>query len=406
MNVAQIAKRVLSGCILVAFLVVLPAGAALQPDATAVTQQNVYFPLIAKDAGLPGIALVDRIDGFDRPTHVTHAGDGSNRLFVVEQKGRIRIVQNGVLLPTPFLDIRDRVSCCAELGLFSVAFPPNYATKHHFYVMYTNKPGNTVVSRFSDGTDPNVADKSSEEYVFTVDQPTASHNGGQLAFSPQDGYLYIGMGDGGPGGDPNNRAQNPLEPFGKILRIDVESGVTPYAVPASNPFVGNPAYLPEIWAMGLRNPWRFSFDRLNADLYIGDVGQELYEEVNYQPAVSTGGQNYGWRIMEGEHCYGAATCDMTGLTLPIHTYDHSEGCSVTGGVVYRGALEPRLQGVYIYGDFCSGRIWGLQRAGAGWTNQLLHQQGVWLTSFGEDEQGEVYLTDVDAGRIYRIAVAP
>ncbi len=167
-----------------------------------------------------------------------------------------------------------------------------------------------------------------------------------------------------------------------------------------------PRICPEIWALGLRNPWRFSFDRLTADLYIGDVGQELYEEVNFQPAASTGGENYGWKIMEGDHCYGAATCDTTGLTMPIHTYDHSEGCSVTGGVVYRGSLEPQLQGVYIYGDFCFGRFWGLQRTGAGWTNQFLHQQGVWLTSFGEDEQGEVYLTDIDAGRIYRIVVAP
>ncbi len=246
MRTSQITQRVLGVGILVMLFMILPIGASVQPDAAAVTPQNVYFPLIARGptAPLPAIALVDMLQGFERPTHVTNAGDGSNRLFVVEQRGRIRIVQNGVLLPAPFLDIRDRVSCCRELGLFSVAFPPDYATAHHFYVMYTDLNGDTVVSRFHVGTDPNVADASSEEFVFTADQPDPSHNGGQLAFGPQDGYLYIGMGDGGPGGDPKNRAQNPLEPFGKILRIDVESGVTPYAIPASNPFVGNAAYLP------------------------------------------------------------------------------------------------------------------------------------------------------------------
>ena len=223
---------------------------------------------------------------------------------MVEQGGRIRIIRNGVLEATPFLDITGRVSCCSERGLLSVAFPPGYAAKGHFYVNYTNKAGNTVVARYRLTTNPDVADPGSEQVVLTVPQPYANHNGGQLAFGPNDGYLYIGMGDGGSGGDPENRAQNPAELLGKLLRINVETGnPNTYTIPASNPFTQTAGYRPEIWALGLRNPWRFAFDRLTHDLYIADVGQDAYEEVDFQPAASTGGENYGWRIMEGLHCY-------------------------------------------------------------------------------------------------------
>jgi glucose/arabinose dehydrogenase len=404
MRMLQIVKRILCGCILL-LLVAAPAGAMTQANVSASGGTTLYLPVMFKEPALPAVTLVDRIDGFDRPLHIANAGDGSNRLFVVEQRGRIWIVQNGQRVSPVFLDIRFRVLCCNERGLLSVAFPPDYAAKGYFYVAYINHDGNTVVARYHVGDDPNVADSDSEEIILTVEQPHPNHNGGQLAFGPQDGYLYIGMGDGGDAGDPENRAQNPLALYGKILRIDVESGATPYAVPPSNPFVGNSAYLPEIWAMGLRNPWRFSFDRLTADLYIGDVGQDLYEEVDYQAAGWPGGANYGWHIMEGDHCYGAATCDSSGLTLPIVTYDHSQGCSVIGGVVYRGSLQAGLQGTYLYGDFCTGRIWGLRRNSAGWSHALLHQETMQISGFGEDEQGEAYLADLANGRIYRIAVS-
>lgn len=398
-------SRALSGCMPIILLAAILVVALAPPDAEALNGQDIYFPWIARGSGLPSVSLANPIDGFDRPVHIANAGDGSNRLFVVEQRGRILIVQNGARMPVPFLDISDRVSCCGERGLFSVAFPPGYSAKGYFYVNYTDLHGDTVVARYHLTADPHVADPASEQVVFTADQPYENHNGGQLAFGPQDGYLYIGMGDGGSGGDPENRAQNPLEPLGKILRINVESGVAPYAIPPTNPFVGNPAYLPEIWALGLRNPWRFSFDRLTADLYIADVGQQLYEEVDYQQAGSPGGENYGWRIMEGDQCYGAAACDRTGLTMPVATYDHSEGCSVTGGIVYRGSQQGSLQGAYLFGDFCSGRIWGLQREGASWIRELLHQEDIRIASFGEDEQGEVYVTDLGNGRIYHIVAA-
>src|SRR4030095_15339060 len=260
---------------------------------------------------------------------------------VVEQEGRIRIVKSQTLLSTPFLDISARVSCCGERGLLSVAFPPNYANKGHFYVNYTNNDGNTVIARYRVTSDPDVANLNSEEILLTIEQPFANHNGGQIAFGP-DGYLYIGMGDGGSAGDPQGNGQRPETLLGKLLRIDVESGMTPYAVPSNNPFVQSRFYHGEIWALGLRNPWRFSFDRQTGDLYLGDVGQGSYEEINFQSRASFGGENYGWNIMEGKHCFNSDSCNQTGLVLPIVEYSHSEGCSVTGGVVYRGQQYPRL----------------------------------------------------------------
>jgi len=298
------------------------------------------------------------------------------------------------------------VACCGEQGLLSVAFPPGFPAKQHFYVNYTRiADGATVVARYRvSAGDTNTADPASEEVLLTIPQPFSNHNGGQLAFGP-DGYLYIGMGDGGSGGDPLNNGQTPGVLPGKLLRIDVESSVVPYGIPGTNPFLGMAGYREEIWALGLRNPWRFSFDRLTGDLYIADVGQGAVEEVDVQPAGSPGGQNYGWNIMEGGGCYNSATCNTTGLTLPVATYDHSQGCSVTGGMVYRGPAFPGLQGIYFYGDYCSGRIWGLRKNGAGWETTVLRDPGntpMNITTFGEDEAGNVYVVNYANGDLLKI----
>ena len=363
-------------------------------------------------ADLPQLTLSPVASGLVQPLHITNAGDGSVRLFVVEQPGRIRIIRNDVLSATPFLDISGLVSCCGERGLLSVAFPPGYAQKNYFYVDYTNLSGDTVVSRFHVSTDPDRADPNSEEVLLTISQPYPTHNGGQLAFGP-DGFLYIGMGDGGSSCDPNNYAQNlndlpgNRKLLGKLLRIDVESGVKPYAVPSGNPLLNGSRS--EIWAYGLRNPWRFSFDRITGDLYIGDVGQNQFEEIDYQPAASPGGENYGWNIMEGFHCSNAKSCpaipcNQAGLTLPVFEYNHKQGdCAVTGGKVYRGPNYPRMYSMYFYSDYCSGRIWGLTRAGSLWQNNLLFSSGFNVTTFGEDEGGTLYLSDYAGGRVLRIA---
>lgn len=352
-------------------------------------------------AGWPQLVPEPRIAGLDLPVHVAHAGDGSGRLFVVEQRGRIRLVKNGALRPTPFLDITARIGCCGERGLLSVAFPPGYAAKGHFYVNYTDRAGTTVIARYRASADPDLADPGSEQIVLTVAQPFANHNGGQLAFGP-DGYLYVGMGDGGSAGDPQDNGQRTDTLLGKLLRLDVEGGTQPYAVPADNPFRGRPGFRPEIWALGLRNPWRFSFDRTSGDLWIADVGQNRYEEVNFRPAGSAGGENYGWRVMEGAHCYNPDPCTTAGLTLPIAEYSRADGCSVTGGHVYRGARYPRMQGVYLYGDYCSGRIWGLRRDGQAFANLLLLDTSFTITTFGEGEDGTVYVADYARGELHAL----
>ena len=384
----------------------------------------------------PQISLVEHVSGLSLPVHITNAGDDTGRLFVVEQAGRIRIVRAGSLEPTPFLDLSsagaDRVLCCGERGLLSLAFPPGFVSKGYFYVDYTRKPdGATVVARYTLSSDPDRADPNSEQVILTIDQPFANHNGGQLAFGP-DGYLYIGTGDGGSGGDPQNNAQNLASLLGKILRIGVEfrqpgpsptaapytvflpaifnGDSMPYAIPPDNPFVGITGARPEIWALGLRNPWRFSFDRSTGDFYVADVGQNLYEEVDYQAVPSPGGENYGWNIMEGMHCYNAASCDASGLTLPVAEYEHgpgdSIGCSVTGGFVYRGPGNPGLQSIYFYGDYCQGRIWGLQYAGGAWETTQLLDTPYSISTFGEDQAGEVFLADYSGGRLFQLAEAP
>lgn len=357
----------------------------------------------AAEVSWPALALGKMIASVEKPTSITHANDGSRRLFITEQAGRIVIVKSGEQLKEPFLDIRNRVSCCGERGLLSAAFPPGFSAKGYFYVNYTDRAGETVVARFRITKDLDRADAASEEVILTVKQPFANHNGGQLAFGP-DGFLYIGMGDGGSGGDPFGNGQKTDTLLGKLLRVDVESNVKPYGIPSSNPFAGKQGVLQEIWALGLRNPWRFSFDRKTGNLFIADVGQNKYEEVNVQSASSKGGENYGWKVMEGLHCFKAKPCDPRGLVLPAVEYDHDAGCSVTGGMVYRGRTFPVLDGIYLYGDYCSGRIWGLKNSGGPWASKELARTKLSISTFGEDEAGELYVADYDGGGIYRIEI--
>ncbi len=355
-------------------------------------------------SGPPELSLTRVLTGFSNPLGITHAGDGTDRLFIVERGGRIWLVKSGASQKTLFLDVSDRViTAGGEQGLLGLAFPPDYAGKGYFYVHYSGSPdGRTVVSRIRLSSDPDSADPATEEVLLTTAQPFGNHNGGQLQFGP-DGYLYIGLGDGGSGGDPLKKAQDLTSLLGKILRIDVESGAELYEIPTDNPFVNDPSAAGEIWALGLRNPWRFSFDSATGDLYIGDVGQSSLEEVNVQAAGSPGGENYGWSIMEGTRCFGNPSCDTTGISLPVAEYDHSQGeCSVTGGSVYRGDAFPSMQGIYLYGDYCSGRIWGLQRQGAFWENTFLLDSPYLISTFGEDEAGSLYLADYASGDIYRI----
>jgi len=348
----------------------------------------------------PTITPVLVASGLTRPLYVTHAADGSGRIFIVEQGGEIHILRNGVVEPTPFLNIASRVTCCGERGLLGVAFPPGYVGKRYFYVNYTNSSGHTVIARYHLTADDDVADFASEEILLTIEQPFDNHNGGQISFSPTDGYLYVAVGDGGAGGDPLDSGQDGTSLLGKILRIDVEGSEEPYGIPGDNPFVGGPSR-DEIWALGLRNPFRFSFDRSTGDLFIGDVGQGSREEIDFQPASSAGAENYGWRIMEGTLCFNPNPCDGSLFVPPLIEYSHSLGCSVTGGYVYRGSAFPRMQGVYVYGDFCSGRIWALKRDGGNWYDTLLIDTNFNISSFGEDEAGNIYLTHL-GGAVYRL----
>jgi len=357
----------------------------------------------------PQLELEAVATGLSRPLLVTHAGDGSGRLFIAEQQGAIRVVRDGILLPTPFLDVDPISACCGEQGLLGLAFHPAYAANGTFFVSYSDNAGDSVVARYQvSAADPDVADPASATVVVTQDQPYANHNGGQIAFGP-DGYLYVALGDGGSAGDPLNSGQTLSTLLGKLLRVDVDGDDFPtdpnrnYAIPPTNPFAGDPSALDEIWAWGLRNPWRFSFDRATGDLFIADVGQNQWEEVNFQPASSPGGENYGWRRMEGTHCYNPSTnCNDGTLTLPILEYSHASGCSVTGGYRYRGPDFPNLRGHYLFADYCSGQVWGAVPDGGGWIATPLLATGFAVSTFGEDEAGELYVADHAAGGAGRV----
>ena len=368
------------------------------PSAAAVAPSRIHL-------GLSQVAT-----GFSHPLLVTHAGDGSGRLFVVEQTGKIRIVKDGSVVADSFLDLSVSVSSGGEQGLLGLAFHPNYRVNGRLYVSYTDITGTSVIREYRvSATDPDRVNRSSGRTILRLAQPYSNHNGGNIAFGP-DGDLYIGFGDGGSAGDPGGRAQNLGVMLGKLLRIDVDrrTGTLPYGLPADNPFVGRPG-LDQIWAYGLRNPWRWSFDRATGDLWIGDVGQATWEEVDR--ALAAHGRNagrgvdLGWNVMEASHCYSPPTsCSRPGRTLPLAEYRHTNGrCSITGGYVYRGSVYPDLVGAYLFADYCSGEIWYLDRGAARGANpiRLLDTEAL-ITSFGQDEAGELYLTDRN-GTVYRLS---
>jgi glucose/arabinose dehydrogenase len=336
------------------------------------------------------------IGGLKRPVGVTNAGDGTDRLFVSEQSGTIMVIRDNNLLPEPFLDISKLISCCGERGLLGLAIHPHYSENGFFFVNYTDLNGDTVISRFEVSTDPDQANPVSDVKLIVVGQPYANHNGGGIAFGP-DGYLYLALGDGGSGGDPLGNAQNTYSLLGKLLRLDVDQG-DGYTIPADNPFAGGGG-APEVWAYGLRNPWRFAFDRLTGDLFIGDVGQGSWEEIDFLPAGYSGGANFGWNYREGPQPYVAASSSGDlGMIDPVAEYGRDQGYSVIGGVVYRGEQLPEWNGIYLYGDYGSGYIWGLYPSQDGsWQNRLLFQTDSSITSFGEDEQGELYYVAQDGG---------
>jgi glucose/arabinose dehydrogenase len=373
---------------------------------------SLLFFLFLSLSGLiaqPQLDLIPFASGLNQPVVITHAND--YRVFVVQQNGIIRILgQDGSVFSSPFLDITDRVNDSgSERGLLGLAFHPDYADNGLFYVNYTGQGGDTYVSSFSvSDSSPDIADPDSETILLSFDQPFSNHNGGQIDFGP-DGYLYIGTGDGGSANDPQNNSQNTQNLLGKILRIDVDNPDpgAEYGIPDDNPFVGDPMVLDEIWALGLRNPWRFSFDRLTGDLWIADVGQNEWEEVNRQPAGSPGGENYGWRCYEGNEPFITNGCgDPSDYTFPTFVYPHTgiNGCSVTGGYVYRGCRYPGMYGHFIMADYCSGQFWSLVPDGMGGyaSNTLINSANFQFTTFGEDSQGELFVAGYQQGVIYRV----
>jgi len=372
--------------------------------------------LLAPSANALQLATTRAASGLSQPVYVTAPSGDNQRLFIVEQvSAKIKILENGVVLPTPFLNLDPRVgNGGGEQGLLGMAFHPNYAQNGYFYVNYTNNSGNTVIARYSVTSNPDSADYNSEFIILQLAQPYSNHNGGNLQFGP-DGYLWIGTGDGGSAYDPGNRAQNGMELLGKMLRLDVNSG-SPYGIPPSNPFVSTPGMRPEIWAIGMRNPWRYAFDRLTGDLYIADVGQNQWEEIDFQPA-GQGGQNYGWRVWEGNHLtgYTGLSTIVPSVTPPIYEYAHTGGaCSVTGGYVYRGSAIPQLQGTYFFADFCNNQIWSFKYVGGSvtqYTNrtaELAPGGGLSIgsiSSFGEDAAGEMYICDLYGGEVFKIVAS-
>ncbi len=390
-----------------------PSASTSSAATASATQPASTVPPAA--TGPDALALQPFATGLSAPVNVAAAGDGSGRLYVNEQAGRIRVVEpDGRVRPQPFLDITGRVASGGERGLLGLAFHPDFEHNRRFFVDYTRSGpggdnGDTVIAEARASADGLSADPATLRVLLVVDQPYANHNGGQLAFGP-DGYLYIAFGDGGSGGDPHGNAQNTNVLLGKILRLDVDnvpSGKT-YGIPNDNPFApggirpGKGA--PEVWAYGLRNPWRFSFDRARGDLYIGDVGQGAWEEIDRQPGDSQGGDNYGWNVMEGRHCYGGGECDNRLYSLPIAEYGHDKGQAVTGGYVYRGSRQPQLRGVYVFADAYSGRLFTLQvDAGSSTPKQVLRDK-LFVSTFGEADDGEIYAADLAGGGLYRVVL--
>lgn len=365
-------------------------------------------------ADMPQRVVLDPVaEGLDQPLQALGSGDGSGRLFAVEKTGRIRVIRDGTVVAEPFLDLSGRVSEGSEQGLLCVAFAPSFARTGRFYVNYTDTSGDTVVARFTAEPGANVADRSSEEVLLRIDQPFANHNGGQLLFD-RDGNLLIGTGDGGSAGDPRGNAQSRETLLGKILRIDVGEADEPglaepgasYRIPRDNPYARSRRFRREIWAYGLRNPWRFSLDPATGDLYIGDVGQQAWEEIDAVRGLGKGAENYGWNLLEGTHPYPPGAREPRGLgrfTMPVAEYGRDLGHSVTGGVVYRGSRYPALAGVYLYADFVSGRVWGLAGALDTPITRQLADTGYGIASFGYGDDGEVYIADL-GGRILRVGL--
>jgi glucose/arabinose dehydrogenase len=381
---------------------------SITPNAVQ-TATATLEPTIASVTTLPdpaGYTWAVVKNGFQRPVDLANAADGSGRLFVLEQRGVIRVMLNDEILATPFLDIQDRVGSQGnEQGLLGIAFHPNFKTNGIFFVDYTNLNGDTVISRFHADVTMQAAsqsaDPASEQILLQIAQPYPNHNGGQILFGP-DGMLWIGMGDGGSAGDPLGNGQSLDTLLGKILRIDVDHG-SPYAIPADNPFAAGGG-LPEIWAYGLRNPWGLRFDLLTGDLYIADVGQDRWEEIDFLPAnFSAAPANFGWNLLEGDHPYkDSGQTTPANYVAPVFEYGHDQGCSVTGGAVYRGTKLAEFYGVYLFGDYCSGTIWGLiHTAGQEWKAEKLFQTSAKISAFGSDEQGELYFLDL-TGVFYRL----
>jgi len=346
------------------------------------------------------IQLVPVVSNLSRPLFLTYSPDDTGRLFIVEQGGTIRILQAGRLLAQPFLDVTSLVSCCGERGLLGLAFHPNFRQNNLFFINYTNRNGSTVIARYQ--ASGNRAETGSAQILLTIEQPYANHNGGMIAFGP-DNMLYIGMGDGGSGGDPINAGQRLDTLLGKILRIDVNrsEGNRAYAIPSDNPTLAGRRS--EIWSYGWRNPWRFSFDRQTGDMWIADVGQNAVEEVHFQSVNSKGGENYGWRIMEGDRCFNPReNCSRENLVLPVLTYTHDQGRSITGGYRYRGSAMPAFRGTYFYADYVSGRIWAATTQGNRWQSREVLRTQMNISSFGEDAAGELYVID-HRGSVYRLA---
>ncbi len=346
---------------------------------------------------VPDLKLTEVVGGLQRPVHLT-APDGDDRLFIIEKAGRIRIFENGTLLPTPFLDLTGSVSGGNEQGLLSLTFHPEFASNGQFFVDYTDSGGSTRIERYEVSANPNIADPTARELIMTIPQPFSNHNGGHILFGP-DGNLYIASGDGGAAGDPQENGQNRTTRLGSILRIDVDGG-SPFAIPADNPFAGHGTFLPEIWLWGVRNPWRIAFDRSTGNLYVADVGQDRWEEVTVV-GPAEGGANLGWDVMEADECFGGTVCDPSEFALPHVAYDHGDGCSITGGHVYRGGIE-QLRGVYFYSDYCSGWLRSFR-----FVDGQAAEQSEWdvanvgeVTSFGEDGTGELYVLTENA--VYRL----